>query len=297
MAANRALAPARRPGLITRAPSGVLVLGAIASVQFGSAIAATLFARTGPGGAVALRLVSATIVLLALWRPRVGGRRPRELALAAAFGLVLAGMNLSFYEALDRIPLGIAVTIEFVGPLAVAVAGSRRPLDLLWVALAAIGILALTHGGSHGLNTLGVGLALTAGCLWGAYILVNARVGRAFEGGTGLALAMCVASVAALPFGIADGGAHLLEPRSLALGAAVGMLSSAIPYSFEIEALRRISTSVFGVLMSLEPAMAALAGFVVLGQGLGARALLGMALVVVASVGASRRASEPPVPV
>jgi inner membrane transporter RhtA len=282
---------------MTRAPSGVLVVGAIASVQFGSAIAATLFARTGPGGAVALRLVSATIVLLALWRPRVRGRSRRELALAAAFGLVLAGMNLSFYEALHRIPLGIAVTIEFVGPLAVAVAGSRRLLDLLWVALAAIGILALTQGGTHGLNTLGVALALTAGCLWGAYILLNARLGRAFEGATGLALAMCVASAAALPFGIADGGTHLLEPRSLALGAAVGILSSAIPYSFEIEALRRISTSVFGVLMSLEPAMAALAGFLVLGQGLGARALVGMALVVVASVGASRRLSEPPVPV
>jgi inner membrane transporter RhtA len=272
------------------------VLGAIASVQFGSALATTLFARLGPGGAVLLRLTSATIVLLVLWRPRLRRSR-RELLLAGAFGLVLAGMNLTFYHAIHRIPLGVGVTIEFVGPLAVAVGGSRRRIDLLWVALAALGILALTRGTPHGLNTLGVILALIAGCLWGAYILLNARVGRVFERGTGLALAMCVASLVALPIGLAEGGAHLIEPRSLALGAAVGMLSSAIPYSFELEALRRIPAHVFGVLMSLEPAMAALAGLIVLGQGLGARAVVGIALVVAASVGASRRVREPPIAV
>ncbi|MGB0094550.1 MAG: hypothetical protein WBP81_18710, partial [Solirubrobacteraceae bacterium] len=196
MAANETVAA---PGLVSRAPSGVLVVGAIASVQFGSAIAATLFAQVGSSGAVLLRLVSATIVLLALWRPRVRGRTARELSLAALFGLVLAGMNLCFYASLDRIPLGVAVTIEFVGPLAVAVIGSRRPLDLLWVALAVGGILALTHGTAHGLSGLGIALALLAGTFWGAYILINARVGRAFPGATGLALAMCVASVIALP--------------------------------------------------------------------------------------------------
>jgi inner membrane transporter RhtA len=283
--------------LLARAPSGGLVLSAIASVQFGSAVAATLFARIGPAGAVALRLVTATIVLLVLWRPRVRGRSARELLLAGAFGLVLGGMNLSFYEALHRIPLGVAVTIEFIGPLAVALAGSRRPMDLLWVVLAAAGILDLTNGGGHGLNALGVGLAATAGACWGAYILLNARVGRAFERGTGLTLAMCVGSVAVLPAGIVAGGSHLLEPRSLLLGCAVGMLSSAIPYSFEIEALRRIQPSVFGVLMSLEPGMAAIAGALVLGQGLSLRALAGIALVVVASVGAFRRSSETPVAV
>ena len=153
------------------------------------------------------------------------------------FGLVLGCMNLSFYSALHRIPLGIAVTLEFVGPLTVAVAGSRRPIDLVWVAIAAAGIIALTQGDASHLNALGVGFALLAGALWGTYILVNARVGQAFEGGTGLALAMCVASVVILPFGIAQGGSQLLEPRSLALGAAIGLLSSAIPYSFEVEAL------------------------------------------------------------
>jgi inner membrane transporter RhtA len=287
----------RGPGVLARAPSAGLMVSAIASVQFGSAIAATLFARVGPSGAVLLRLVSASVVLVALWRPRVRGRTRRELALAFAFGLVLAGMNLSFYVALRRIPLGIAVSIEFLGPLAVAVGGSRRPVDLIWVALAAAGILALTHGGTRHLSAVGVGFALAAGCLWAAYILLNARVGRAFEGGAGLALAMCVGSVAALPVGVIDGGAHLLEPRSLLLGTAVGMLSSAIPYSFELEALRRIAVHVFGVLMSLEPAMAALAGLIVLGQGLSARALAGIALVVAASAGASLRTREPPVAV
>jgi inner membrane transporter RhtA len=288
---------ARNAGPLTRAPSAGLVVGAIASVQFGSALAAKLFARVGPDGAVSLRLVSASVVLLAVWRPRLRARARGELVLAGAFGLVLAGMNLSFYNALDRIPLGIAVSIEFLGPLAVAVGGSRRRIDLLWVALAAVGILALTHGGAHRLSGLGVAFALVAACLWGAYILLNARLGREFEGGTGLALSMCVASAAALPAGVIEGGANLLEPRSLALGAAVGMLSSAIPYSFELEALRRIAVNVFGVLMSLEPAMAALAGLLVLGQGLTARALVGIALIVLASTGASLQARNPPVAV
>jgi inner membrane transporter RhtA len=273
----------------------VLVLGGIASVQFGSAIATTLFHRIGADGAVLLRLLSASVVLLAIWRPRVRGVGRRELLLAACFGLVLAAMNLTFYEAIHRIPLGIGVTLEFIGPLTVAVAGSRRRLDFVWVALAAGGIVALTRGSAHGLNGLGVVLALIAGAMWGLYILVNARIGRAFPGGTGLALAMCVATVVALPFGIAQGGAHLLSAHSLALGAAVGMLSSAIPYTCEVEALRRIATNVFGVLMSIEPAMAALAGFLVINQGLSPRELVGMALVVAASVGASRNARRAPV--
>jgi inner membrane transporter RhtA len=260
-------------------------------------MAATLFKTIGPGGAVWLRLVFATIVLVVLWRPRVRGHTHRELLLACLFGLILAAMNFSFYSALHRIPLGIAVTLEFVGPLTLALAGSRRPVDLLWVALAAAGILALTQGGTEHLDGLGVALALLAGALWGAYILVNARVGRAFEGGTGLSLAMCVAAVVMTPIGITQGGSALFDPHSLLLGAAVGVLSSAIPYSFEVEALRRIKTSVFGVLMSIEPAMAALAGFIVLGQSLSARTLAGMALVVIASVGAAWRSREAPIAV
>lgn len=284
---------AREAGLLARAPSGGLVVAAIASVQLGAAVAVNLFAWVGPGGAVLLRLATASLVLLAVWRPQVRTRTRRELLLAAAFGVALGGMNLSFYSALHRIPLGIAVSLEFVGPLAVAVSGSRRRIDILWVALAAAGILALTRGGTHGLDGLGVAYALIAGCFWGAYILLGARVGQRFERGTGLALAMCFATLVALPAGVAAGGSHLLEPRSLAVGAAVGLLSSAIPYSFELEALRRIATSTFGVLMSLEPAMAALAGLLVLGQALSLRAVLGIALVVTASIGASRRTREP----
>ncbi|HET9719531.1 MAG TPA: EamA family transporter [Solirubrobacteraceae bacterium] len=274
-------------GLLSRAPSPALVVGGIASVQFGSALAATLFARIGPGGAVLLRLLTATIALALIWRPRPRQIPRRDLVLACGFGLILAGMNLTFYHAIQRIPLGVAVTIEFIGPLGVAVLGSRRALDLVWVALAVVGILALMHGDVHSLNVLGVLLALSAGCLWGAYILVNARLGRAFADGTGLSLAMAVATCVALPVGALEGGTHLLAIHSLLLGAAVGMLSSAIPYSFELEALRRIATRVFGVLMSLEPAMAALAGFVVLGQPLNAREALGIGLVVIASAGAS----------
>ena len=295
MATSQTATASRRMGLLAPAPSPALVLGAIASVQFGAAIAVTLFARIGPGGAVWLRLLGGTVILVPLWRPRWRGRSRRDLALAGLFGFVLASMNFTFYSAIHRIPLGIAVTFEFIGPLTVAIAGSRRPVDLLWVALAAAGILALTEGGVHHLDGLGVALALLAGGLWAAYILINARVGRAFEGATGLSLAMCVASLLMIPLGVAQGGSHLLEPRSLLLGGAVGLLSSAIPYSFENEALRRIDPAVFGVLMSIEPAMAALAGFIALGQGLTARAVLGIALVVIASVGAARRTREAPV--
>jgi inner membrane transporter RhtA len=294
--AQAADAPAREP-LLTRIPSPALVLGAIGSIQFGAALATTLFSRLGPGGAVTERLVTATVILLVIWRPRIRGRTRRELLLAGLFGLILGAMNLTFYEALHRIPLGIAVTIEMVGPLTVAVAGSRRARDLVWVVLAAVGIMALTRGRAHGLDGLGVALALAAGSLWGIYILVNARVGRAFAGGTGLALAMVVSSVFVLPFGIAQAGSDLLSVHGLVVGAAVGLLSSAIPYTLEVESLRRIAAPVFGVLMSLEPAVAALAGFIVLDQGMSARALVGIALVVAASVGASRRAREQPVAV
>jgi inner membrane transporter RhtA len=195
---------------------------------------------------------------------------------------------------MDRIPLGIAVTIEFVGPLAVAVIGSRRPRDLVWAALAAAGIVALMRsGGGHGLDGTGVLEALLAGAMWGAYILINARLGQAFETGSGLALAMTVGALAVLPIGVAEGGAQLVTGRSLALGAVVGVLSSAIPYSLEMEALRRIATSVFGVLMSIEPGVGALAGVVILGERLSTRAVLGIALVMAASAGASLSARRP----
>lgn len=277
-----------------RIPPTLLVLAAVSSVQFGAALAKSLFDEVGPGGTVFLRVLFAALVLAAVWRPAVGGRSRSDWRLIVLFGVSLAAMNLSFYEALERIPLGIAVTFEFVGPLGVAIAGSRRALDLVWVLLAAAGIALLSDFGSADLDGLGVALALVAGGFWAAYILLSARVGRAFEGGGGLALAMVVAAAMLVPVGVADAGGELLVPGILAVGAAVAMLSSAIPYTLEMEALRRMPVGVFGVLMSMEPAVAALAGLVVLGEALATRELVAILLVVAASAGAARNANAPP---
>jgi inner membrane transporter RhtA len=273
-------------------PPVALVLLAVGSVQFGAALAKTLFDEAGAGGTVFLRVLFAAVVLAAIWRPRLRGRSAADLWLVAGFGLTLAGMNLAFYASLDRIPLGVAVTFEFVGPLGVAVAASRRRLDLLWVVLAGAGILLLADFGDFGdLDAGGVALALLAGAFWAAYILLSARTGKAYPGGTGLALAMIVATGLLAPVGVADGGGALLDPVVLAVGLAVAMLSSAIPYSLELEALRRLPAGVFGVLMSLEPAVAALAGYVVLGETLGVREVAAIGFVVVASAGAARSAA------
>ena len=275
-------------------PPPVLVVGAVSSVQFGAAFAKSIFDEIGPGGTVFLRMLFAAAVLMLIWRPRLSGHGRRDVVLILLFGASLAGMNATFYAALDRIPLGIAVTFEFVGPLGVALFGSRRRLDLVWVALAAAGILLLSDFGATDLDGLGVALALIAGAFWAAYILLSARVGQAFPGGGGLALAMLVAVVPLAPFGIADGGADLLVVWVLAVGFAVAMLSSAIPYTLELEALRRLPAGVFGVLMSLEPALAATAGFIVLGEDLAAREVVAILLVVAASAGAARGANFAP---
>jgi len=277
-----------------RVPPTLLVMAGVGSVQFGSAFAKSIFDEIGAGGAVFLRVLSAALVLALIWRPTLRAHSRRDLALAAVFGLTLFGMNFSFYSALERIPLGVAVTFEFVGPLGVAVFGSRRRLDLVWVALAAAGILLLSDFGTADLDGLGIALALLAGGFWAAYILLSVRVGRVFPGGGGLALAMLVASVPLAPIGIADGGSQLLVPWVLAVGIAVGMLSSAIPYTLELEALRRLPAGVFGVLMSLEPAAAAFAGFVVLGEDLVAREIVAILLVVAASAGAAQGANLAP---
>ncbi|MEA2419496.1 MAG: inner rane transporter RhtA [Thermoleophilaceae bacterium] len=269
----------------------MLVVGAVSSVQFGSAFAKTIFDEIGPGGTVFLRMLFAALVLMAIWRPRLSGHSRRDLVLIGLFAISLAGMNGMFYAALDRIPLGVAVTFEFVGPLSVAVFGSRSRLDLVWVALAAAGIVLLSDFGGADLDGLGVAFALIAGAFWAAYILLSARVGQAFPGGGGLALAMLVAVVPLAPLGIADGGADLLVVGVLAVGFAVAMLSSAIPYTLELEALRRLPAGLFGVLMSLEPALAATAGFIVLGQDLVAREIVAILLVVAASAGAARGAT------
>jgi inner membrane transporter RhtA len=267
------------------------VVGAVSSVQFGATIAKSIFDEVGSGGAVFLRVLFAAAVLAALWRPRVEGLSRHQLWLAFLFGLSLAGMNFSIYAAIDRIPLGVAVTFEFIGPLGVAVLGSRRALDLVWVGLAAAGILLLSDLGGGSLDGVGVALAIVAGAFWAAYILLSARVGQAFPGADGLVLAMLVAVVPLAPIGIAQGGSDLLVPWILAVGLAAGILSSALPYTLELEALRRLPTGVFGVLMSLEPAVAALAGFAILGEDLVGREVVAILLVVVASAGAARGAT------
>jgi inner membrane transporter RhtA len=277
-----------------RIPPTLLVLAAVSSVQLGGAFAKTVFDEIGPGGTAFLRVLFAALILAALWRPAVRRLSAAEWRLAVAYGFALVAMNLTFYEALDRIPLGIAVTFEFVGPLGVAIMGSRRPLDLVWVALAAAGILLLSDFGTADLDGLGVALALLAGCFWAAYILLAVRVGRVYEGATGLTIGMCAGAVMLLPFGVADAGGDLLSTEAVAVALAVAVLSSVIPYSLELEALRRLPAGVFGVLMSLEPAAAALAGFIVLDEGLATREVLAIALVVAASAGAARNASVPP---
>lgn len=269
-----------------------LVLTGIGSVQFGAALAATLFDELGPSGTTLLRLGFAAAILMALWRPDPRAYSLAELRLAALFGLVLGGMNLTFYLALDRLPLGVAVTLEFVGPLGVAVATSHRRVDLAWAALAACGIVLLADPGGGSLDPLGLVFVFLAGACWAAYILLAQRAGPRFEGGRGLALAMGVAVLVALVPGVLEGGDALLDGRLLLLGAAVAILGSVIPYSLEFEALRRMPANVFGVLMSLEPGVAALAGFIVLGQALGARELMAIALVVAASIGITRAASR-----
>jgi inner membrane transporter RhtA len=276
-----------------RVTSILLVLAGVASVQIGAAFAITLFDELGPAGTVLVRVLFSAVVLVALWRPALAGLRDERARDVVLFGIALAAMNFSFYAALDRIPLGIAVTLEFVGPLGVAVASSHRRLDLVWVVLAAVGILLLAPGPGGDLDVLGVAFALVAGGFWAAYIVLSARVGRRFAGGDGLALAMCVGAALLLPVGVPVAGSDLLEPDLLAVGLAVAMLSSMIPYSVELEALRRLPQGTFGVLMSLEPAVAATVGFIGLDQGLAAREVAAIALVVAASAGALRTA--PPV--
>ncbi|HEU4657810.1 MAG TPA: DMT family transporter [Capillimicrobium sp.] len=280
--------------MLDRVPPVSLVLCGVVSVQFGAALATTLFDDLGPAGTSLLRIGFAALIMAAVFRPAVRGLRGADARLVAAFGVTLGVMNLTFYEALDRIPLGVAVTIEFAGPLAVAVIGSRRPLDLLWTALAAAGIVLLANpGGAESLDTLGLVFALSAAVCWGLYIVLAARAGPRFRGSDGVTIAMVIAAVVPIVPGVAEAGDELLQPHLLAIGAAVGLLSSAIPYALETEALRRLPRNVFSVLMSLEPAVAALAGWLVVGQSLAARQLVAIGLVVAASAGASRDAAPP----
>ncbi|CAL9465944.1 hypothetical protein SUDANB120_02738 [Streptomyces sp. enrichment culture] len=290
-AAAAAAGPARAAGRGARLGPVALVVAAGVSVQFGAALAVVIMPRAGASGVVALRLAAAALVLLLLCRPKVRGYSLADWGTVVAFGVAMAGMNGLFYQAIDRIPLGPAVTLEVLGPLVLSVVASRRLVNLLWAALALAGVALLAgHGGGGfgGLDPLGAAFAVGAGAMWAAYIVFSARTGRRFPQADGLALAMAVAAVLVLPLGVAEAGSALLEPGTLALGAGVAVLSSVLPYTLELLALRRLPAPTFAVLMSLEPAIAATAGFLVLGQALGALDALAIALVIAASMGAVR---------
>jgi inner membrane transporter RhtA len=271
------------------------VLGAACSVQGGAAVAKTLFPELGPPGVVFLRLLFGSLALWAIARPQIRRRSRADLQLVVALGVVLVSMNMCFYESLARLPLGIAVTVEFLGPLGLAVAFSRRPVDLVWVALAGTGValLADAGGGGASLSTAGLALAATAGLFWALYILLSVRVGRRWPGPTGLAPAMLVGGLIALPWGVISAGSNLGDAQLVGAAVGVGLLSSALPWSMELEALRRLPAAVFSVVLSLEPAVAALTGVVFLHEHLGARSWLAIGMVVLASAGAARR--RPPV--
>lgn len=291
-------------------PPSVLVLTGVVSVQVGAGLAARLFTQIPPAAVTALRLwTAAALMAVAGARPLrqnladlVRRRSWRDAAVVAAFGLTLAVMNYSIYQAFARIPLGIAVTIEFLGPLAVAVATSRRLIDLLWVALAGAGVALLTGtgnpaGGGHGTDLIGLAFALLAGTAWAAYIILSRATGRRFPGASGLTIAMLVAAVVIVPVGVTAGRGALLRPSILATGLAIGLLSSIIPYTLELEALRRIPARVFGIWMSLEPAVAALVGLVMLGEALAVSEWAAIVCVMAACAGAARgsaRASQAP---
>ncbi|GAA2319385.1 EamA family transporter [Streptomyces hawaiiensis] len=283
-----AAAPATGPGgLGSLGPVGLVLAGGV-SVQFGGALAVTLMPRAGALGVVALRLLVAAVVLLVVCRPRLRGHSRTDWGTVVVFGITMAAMNGLFYQAVARIPLGPAVTLEVLGPLALSVFASRRAINLVWAALALAGVFLLGGGGFSGLDPTGAAFALGAGAMWAAYIVFSARTGRRFPQADGLALAMAVGAVLFLPLGIAESGTKLLDPVTLGLGAAVALLSSVLPYTLELLALRRLPASTFAILMSLEPAIAATAGFLILDQALSAAEAAAIALVVAASMGAVR---------
>lgn len=268
-------------------PVALVVTGGL-SVQFGSALAVLLMPRAGALGVVTLRLVLAAVVLLIVCRPKVRGYSRADWGTIVVFGAAMAGMNILFYQAADRIPLGAAVTLEVLGPLILSVIASRRLANLLWAGLALCGVVLLSGGGFERLDPLGAAFALAAGGMWATYIVFSARTGRRFPQADGLALAMAFGAVLSLPLGIAEAGDKLLVPSTIGLGLAVALMSSVLPYTLELLALRRLPAPTFAILMSLEPAIAAAAGFLVLSQALALTDALAIALVIAASMGAVR---------
>jgi inner membrane transporter RhtA len=274
-------------------PVALVVAGGL-SVQFGAAVAVLLMPKAGALGVVTLRLAAAALVLLVVCRPKLRGHSRADWGTVLAFGVAMGAMNTLFYQAVDRIPLGAAVTLEVLGPLVLSVVASRRLANLVWAALALCGVVLLSGGGFDRLDPVGAAYALGAGVMWATYIVFSARTGRRFPQADGLALAMVVAAVLSLPLGIMESGSKLVVPSTLGLGIAVALLSSVLPYTLELMALRRLPAPTFAVLMSLEPAIAATAGFLILDQALSSTDALAIALVIGASMGAVRSRSRRP---
>jgi inner membrane transporter RhtA len=289
MSVSESAGPARPAALV--GASGIVVLGLICQ-EVGAGLAVLLFPDAGPVGMVTLRLVFSAVILLVIFRPSFRGRSRQDWLTVLVFGAVLAAMNVLFYLALARLPLGPTVTIEYLGPLILSVVLARRASAWLWAVLALAGVALLARGGFDTLDPIGVAFALGAGGMWVGYILFSARTGQRWARLDGLAIAMAIGGLGVLPFGIASAGESFLDPRILLLGFAVAMLSSAIPYGLELLALRRLPAETFSILLSLAPALAAAAGFVVLHQRLEVWDLVAIALVVVASMGAVRAAAR-----
>jgi inner membrane transporter RhtA len=269
------------------------ILAGIVSVQAGAALAKGLFPALGPIGTVGLRVVLSAIMLVAAFRPRMRGMTAAQWRAVIPYGLVLGTMNILFYLSLSRIPLGVAVTVEFIGPLAVAVFGSRRAVDIAWVVLAAAGIALITPWSGRGTDAFGVALAVAAGACWAAYILLGGRVSRIMPGGASVAMGMVIASFVALPAAVATGGFARLTLPLFVAGIGVALLSSAIPYTLEMIALKGLPARTFGILMSLEPAVAALLGVVVLHELLSFHQWLAVALIIAASTGSTLTSRRP----
>jgi inner membrane transporter RhtA len=270
-----------------------VVIGLVCQ-DVGASLAVLLFPTTGALGMVALRLGFSAIVLLAVARPRLRGHSSNDWLTVIAFGVALAGMNALFYEAIARIPLGATVTIEVLGPLVLSVVMSRRAVSWLWAVLALVGVVLLGQGSFGSLDPLGLVFAFSAAAAWAGYILLSARTGGRFPRLDGLAIAMTIGAILALPLGIASAGPAIFRPDILLLGAAVAMLSSTIPYALELVALRRLPSATFSILMSLSPAIATIAGLLLLGQKLTVVGMVAIALVIAASIGAVRTASRTP---
>ncbi|RZJ68848.1 MAG: DMT family transporter [Flavobacterium sp.] len=263
------------------------VLLSIISVQCGAAIAKGLFPEIGAAATASLRIGLSAIILLVAFRPNLTKLNAKQWKYVILYGLSLGAMNMVFYMAIERIPIGLGVTLEFVGPLLLAIFSSKKAIDFIWIVLAAIGIALIAPWTSNGLNLIGVLLALLAGGFWAAYIILGGRISKIMKGGEAVAVGMLFATLLILPFGIFSGGLNQLSPKLLGLGASLALLSSAIPFTLEINALKQLPARTFSILMSLEPAMAALAAFVFLQEYLSLTECIAVACVVIASAGSA----------